>query len=84
MLTFIICLVLAAFVGIYGWAQIVGSIQHMKEQKYLIITLILWALLMYAVAYIMTTQHNSLIACLIGYAISFYIIFINRNNKVEE
>lgn len=84
MIQFILVLICTAFVGIYGWAQIIGSLQQMRKQKHLIITLLLWAALMYAVLYIAMTQHNGLIPCIIGYAISFYFIFKHRNDQLEE
>ena len=41
MLKFIIVAVIAWLVGVFGWAQIIGSIQNLKIRKNLLFTLVL-------------------------------------------
>ena len=81
MLKFIIVAVIAWFVGVLGWAQIIGSIQNLRIRKNLLFTLILWIIIMVAGAYFAITTFNSVWALVAGYGISF--VQIIRSGKIE-
>ena len=51
MLKFIIILIVAWFVGVWGWSQIIGSIQNLSTRKSLLFPLILWVVIMSAGAF---------------------------------
>ena len=71
MLKFIIVAVVAWLVGVFGWAQIIGSIQNLRVRKSLLFTLILWVIIMAVGAYFAIHTFASLWPLIIGYAISF-------------
>ena len=81
MLKFIIVAVIAWLVGLFGWAQIVGSIQNLRIKKYLLFTMILWAVIMAAGAYFAIITFDSTWALVVGYGISF--VQIIRSGKIE-
>ena len=51
MMKFIIIATIAWLVGVFGWAQIIGSIQNIRTRKNLLFTLMLWIIIMVAGAY---------------------------------
>jgi len=81
MLKFIIVAVIAWLVGVFGWAQIIGSIQNLKIRKNLLFTLVLWIVLMGIGAYFAIVTFDSLWALIVGYAISF--VQIISSGKIE-
>lgn len=81
MLKFIIVATIAWLIGVFGWAQIIGSIQNLRVRKNLLYTLILWIVLMALGAYCAIITFNSLWALIVGYAISF--IQIISAGKIE-
>ena len=81
MLKFIIVAVIAWFVGVLGWAQIIGSIQNLGIRKNLLFTLMLWIIIMVAGAYFAIATFNSVWALVAGYGISF--VQIIRSGKIE-
>lgn len=81
MLKFIIVAVIAWFVGVFGWSQIIGSIQNIRIRRNLLFTLILWTIIMGVGAYFAITTFSSLWAMVIGYGISF--IQIISSGKIE-
>ena len=79
MVQFIIIAVVSWLVGVFGWSQIIGSLQNISRQKNLIITLIIWALILSAGAYFAIVRFNALLPLLIGYGISFVqVIFSGK------
>lgn len=81
MLKFIIVAVIAWLVGVFGWAQIIGSIQNLKIRKNLLFTLVLWIVLLSSGAYFAIVTFDSLWALIVGYAISF--VQIISSGKIE-
>lgn len=81
MIKFIIIAVIAWLVGIFGWAQIIGSIQNIRIRKNLLFTLILWTIIMVAGACFAIITFDSIWALVVGYAISF--VQIIRSGKIE-
>lgn len=50
MIVSIIVLVISWFVGLFGWAQIIGSIQHRKERGIMtIVTILLWVAILFGI-----------------------------------
>ena len=81
MLKFIIVAVIAWLVGVFGWAQIIGSIQNLKIRKNLLFTLVLWIVLLSSGAYFAIVTFDSLWALIVGYAISF--VQLISSGKIE-
>lgn len=81
MLKFIIIAVIAWVVGVFGWAQVIGSVQNIKERPNLWLTLILWNAILIIVAYIVTTKFAGLVPLGIGYIIS--LIQVLSSGKIE-
>lgn len=81
MLKFIIIAAIAWIVGVFGWAQIIGSIQNIKERPNLWSPLILWTVILLVVAYIVVTKFAGLMPLAIGYIIS--LIQILSSGKIE-
>lgn len=52
MIKFILITVITWLVGVFGWAQIVGSIQNLHIRKTFLFTLTLWTIIMLAGAYV--------------------------------
>lgn len=81
----IVVAVIGLIVGVFGWAQIIGSIQHASERGAgkTLATIIIWAVILGAVAFlfmnVVLTGHVK--ALLIGYAIS--LILVLAQGKVE-
>lgn len=71
MIKFIIIAAIAWLVGVFGWAQIIGSLQNLDERKGLLFTLILWAAIMGGFALVAISKFNSIGALALGYAVSF-------------
>ena len=59
--------------GVWGWAQIIGSIQNLGERGGLLFTLILWVCIMGGGAYLANSM-GYIVPCLVGYAISFFMV----------
>lgn len=81
MLKFIIIATIAWVVGVFGWAQVIGSVQNIKERPNLWLTLILWIAILIIVAYIVTTKFAGLVPLGIGYIIS--LIQVLSSGKIE-
>lgn len=81
MLKFIIIAAIAWVVGVFGWAQVIGSVQNIKERPNLWLTLILWNAILIIVAYIVTTKFEGLVPLGIGYIIS--LIQVLSSGKIE-
>ena len=81
MIKFVIVAAIAWLVGVFGWAQIIGSIQNIRIRKNLLFTLILWIIIMIAGAYFAIITFDSMWALVVGYAISF--VQIIRSGKIE-
>ena len=81
MLKFIMSVAIAWFVGVLGWAQVIGSVQNIKERPNLWLTLILWIAILIIVAYIVTTKFAGLVPLGIGYIIS--LIQVLSSGKIE-
>ncbi len=81
MLKFIIIAAIAWIVGVFGWAQVIGSIQNIKERPNLWLTLILWAVILLVVTYIVITKFAGLVPLAIGYVIS--LVQVLSSGKIE-
>ena len=81
MLKFIIILIVAWFVGVWGWSQIIGSIQNLSTRKSLLFPLILWVVIMSAGACFAIFYFDGLWALVIGYCIS--ILQVISSGKIE-
>ena len=81
MIKFILVAVLAWLLGVFGWAQIIGSIENIRTRKNLLFTLILWIIIMATGAYFAIMTFDGMWALVIGYAISF--VQIIRSGKIE-
>lgn len=63
------------FLGVFGFAQIIGSCQNLKANKGYWITIILWsAILAGGFFLVRSVSHSNLSALYIGYAVSFVIM----------
>jgi len=81
MLKFIIILIVAWFVGIFGWAQIVGGLQNVDTNKGLIVTIIIWVAIMGAGAYFAIAKLDGTWPLVIGYVASY--VKIRGQGKIE-
>lgn len=70
MLQFVIIAAVCWMIGVWGWAQIVGSLQNIAVRKNLIFTMILWIVVMGLGAYFAVMKFNGLVPMLVGYGIS--------------
>ncbi len=72
---YIIIAVAAWFIGNWGWAQIVGSLQNIKARPNLIVTIIIWLVILFA-GYLLLAKllPKYVISLLIGYAVALVII----------
>lgn len=73
--------VIAWIIGVFGWSQIIGSFQNLDRRKSLFLTLIMWVLILGAVAYVAIVKFNGQIPLIIGYAISF--IQVKAQGRIE-
>ena len=78
---FAIIAVVSWLVGVFGWAQIIGSIQNIKTRKNLLFTLILWIVILSVGVYASIAHFDSLAALLVGYIIS--LLQILRSGRIE-
>ena len=81
MLKFVIIAAIAWIVGVFGWAQVIGSVQNIKERPNLWLTLILRVAILIIVAYIVITKFAGLAPLGIGYIISLIQVF--SSGKIE-
>lgn len=81
MLKFILIAVLSWLIGVFGWAQIIGSLQNIKIRKNLLYTLILWIVILGVAAYVAIAHFNGLWALLAGYIIS--LLQVLGSGKIE-
>lgn len=73
--------VIAWIIGVFGWSQIIGSLQNLDRRKSLFFTLIVWIVILGAVAYIAIVKFNGQAPLIIGYAISF--IQVKAQDRIE-
>ena len=81
MVKFLIVAVVAWIIGVFGWAQIIGSLQNIKERSGLVITMILWIAIMGVAAFLAVAKLGKLWSLIIGYGISFFQVI--RSGKIE-
>ena len=84
MLSKIIVFIIAYFVGLFGFAQIIGSLQNIKTRgiPLTLFTSILWLIITIGTFLVVLFIFNdALIACIIAYIISF--IQILASGKIE-
>lgn len=77
---FIVIMIITWFVGVFGWAQIVGSLQNVKQRgiAMTLFTISIWCLIMGGTAYVCLhffAAHK--IALCIGYGVSLVIILFS-------
>ena len=77
----VIIAVFSWIIGIFGWTQIIGSLQNVADQKKYFYTLIIWAIVVIGFAALVVAKFNGLWGLIIGYLISF--IQILRSGKIE-
>ena len=77
----IIIFILALFLGIVGFAQIVGSMQNITKRPRLIITIILWCIYLSVGAYLAIVKFGELVPLCIGYVLSFVMVL--AEGKIE-
>ena len=75
MLKFVLVAAAAWLLGVFGWSQIIGSLQNMKAQKGLAFTLVLWVVLLAVGAYVAIAVFSSTWSLVIGYAIALLQTF---------
>ncbi len=73
--------VIAWVVGVIGWSQIIGSLQNLDRRKGLLITLVLWIVIMGAVAYVAIVKFNGVLPLAVGYFVSF--VQVKAQGRVE-
>lgn len=73
--------VAAWFLGVWGWCQIIGSLQNVWYNKRLIFTLVLWLCIMGVGAYVAIAVLDCLWALVIGYVLS--LLQALRAGKIE-
>ena len=82
-ITMLIVGVIGWVVGLFGWAQIIGSVQHAHERGPVMtcVTIVLWIVILAVLAglfwKVFLTDYIS--SFLIGYAISFVMILLHGN-----
>lgn len=70
MIQFIIIASVCWLIGVFGWAQIIGSLQNIAVRKNLFFTMILWIAIVGVGAYFAITKFDGLVPMLVGYGIS--------------
>ncbi len=70
MLKFIVVAVIAWIVGVFGWSQIIGSLQNLSARKGLLFTMLLWIVIMGAGAYVAIVKFAAVWPLVIGYGIA--------------
>ena len=81
MLVFIIILVIAWFMGVWGWSQVIGSLQNISAKPSLAITFIVWLAILGVLAYIAIPKFSGTIPLLIGYAVALLQVLFS--GKIE-
>ncbi len=66
--------VLAWLVGIFGWAQIVGSIRDIRDRKKHWFTLILWIVILAGLGYLAVTRFDGLLPLAVGYGFALVMV----------
>lgn len=77
---FIVIMVVTWFVGVFGWAQIIGSLQNIKQRGLgmTLVTVTIWCAIMGAIAWASLYFFGSQkIALYIGYGVSFLMILFS-------
>ena len=72
----IVVAIVSWLVGIFGWAQIIGSLQNAKSRGPLmtLITIIIWICVLGGIAYFGIVKLGCKVALIIGYAVSLVMI----------
>lgn len=79
---FIITLIIAFAVGVFGFSQIIGSLQNLHSRPGLLGTMILWTVILCAGAFFVVSNFpEEKLAMIIGYAASFVTVL--GQGKVE-
>ncbi len=81
---FIVILVASWFIGLYGWAQIIGSIQNAKSRgtQMTLLTILIWgAIIIGSFFLVWHFSSNNVIAWVIG--IVFALVQTLRAGKIE-
>ena len=74
MLSFIIILVIAWLLGVFGWSQVIGSIR--TKQNGFVVTIIIW---LAVGAYFAITKFGGIVPMVIGYVISIIVVLGQKN-----
>lgn len=71
------------FLGVFGWAQIIGGIQNLKTRgKMMMFTIVLWAVILVGASLLVNTfLHSYIVVWIIGVAIS--LVMVLRQGKIE-
>ena len=81
MIKFIIIAVVAFVVGAFGWAQVIGSLQNIGVSKRFLITLLIWLIILGAVAYTAIVFFDGLWPLCISYAAT--LLMVLSAGKIE-
>ena len=80
---FIVIFIVSWLVGVFGWAQIIGSFQNLKSRgPHMLITVLIWSIIIVA-TYIAVWKFfaSSILAWIIGMVVSFMQVL--RQGKIE-
>lgn len=77
MLSFIIILVIAWLLGVFGWSQVIGSIR--TKQNGFVVTIIIWLAILGVGAYFAITKFGGIVPMVIGYVISIIVVLGQKN-----
>ena len=81
MVKFLVIAIISWLIGLFGWAQIIGSIQNLNCKKNFKVILFLWSIIVIAAAIIICILLKGKVPLLVGYFISF--IQVVRAGKIE-
>ena len=81
MIKTVLAAICSLFLGLFGWAQIIGSIQNLSSRKSLLFTLILWIIIMIGCGIFFFTWMNASIGLVIGYVVS--LLMVLSSGKIE-
>lgn len=69
---FVIIAALSWLIGVFGWSQVIGSLQNIRVRRSLLFTLILWMCILGVVAYVAIVRFDGTWALLVGYLVSLF------------
>ena len=67
--------------GIFGFAQIIGSLQSLKSNRKYWFTLILWTVILAVLGYIAVVKLDGLLPLAVGYGFALVMVIGARKGK---